>query len=55
MGITFFFSDDTQIRTTEEQGYKRTVYLLDDNVTLISTLFLQIYIDFLIGITFFFR
>ena len=28
MGITFF-TDDTQIRTTEEQNYKRTVYLLD--------------------------
>ena len=34
MGITYF-SDDTQIRTTEDQVYKRTVYLLDLNVTLI--------------------
>ena len=52
MGIAFF-SDDTQIRTTEEQDYKRTVYLLAHNVTLISILLLQIYIDFFIGITFF--
>ena len=41
-GDHFFFSDDTQIRTTEEQAYKRTAYLLDHNVTLISLLFLQI-------------
>ena len=41
MGITFF-SDDTQIRTTEDQAYKRTVYLLDHNVTLMPILFLQI-------------
>ena len=27
------FSDDTQIRTSEGQDYKRTVYLLDHNVT----------------------
>ena len=40
-----FFSGDTQIRTIEEQDYKRTVYLLDHNVTLISILFLQIYVD----------
>ena len=40
-GVTCF-SDDTQIRTTEEQAYKRTVYLLDHNVTLMSVLFLQI-------------
>ena len=39
---SFFFSDDTQIRTTEDQDYKRTVYLLDHIVTLISILFLQI-------------
>ena len=41
IGITFF-SDGTQIRTTEDQAYKRTVYLLDHSVTLISILFLQI-------------
>ena len=41
MGITFFH-DDTQIQTTGEQDYKRTVYLLDHNVVLISVLFLQI-------------
>ena len=34
MGITFF-SDDTQIRTTEDQAYRRTVYLLDHNVIFI--------------------
>ena len=38
----YFFSDGTRIRTTEGQDYKRTVYLLDHNVTLTSILFLQI-------------
>ena len=38
-GGVAFSSDDTQIRTTEEQAYKRTVYLLDHNVTLIYILF----------------
>ena len=28
-----FVSDDTRIRTSEGQDYKRTVYLLDHNVT----------------------
>ena len=28
-----FLSDDTRIRTSEGQDYKRTVYLLDHNVT----------------------
>ena len=32
MGI-IFFSDDTRIRTSEGQDYKRTVYLLDHKVT----------------------
>ena len=48
MGITFF-PDDAQIRTTEEQHYnyiKRTVYLLDHNVTLTSIVFLQIYTSY---------
>ena len=40
-GNHFFFPDNTQIRTTEEQDYKRTVYLRDHSVTLISILFLQ--------------
>ena len=31
MGITF--SDDTKIRTAEDEAYKRTLYLLDHNVT----------------------
>ena len=28
-----FFFDDTRIRTSEGQEYKRTLYLLDHNVT----------------------
>ena len=30
-----FISDDIRIRTSEGQGYKRTVYLLDHNVTVV--------------------
>ena len=42
LGSLFLF-DDTQVRTTEDQAYKRTVYLLDhSSVTLISILFPQI-------------
>ena len=41
-----FLPDDTWIRTSEGQDYKRTVYLLDHNVTAAvvstSTIFLQI-------------
>ena len=41
---SLFFSDDTHIRTTEDQAYKRTVYLLliDHSLTLMSILFLQV-------------
>ena len=31
--MIIFFSDDTRIRTSEGQDYKRTVSLLDHNVT----------------------
>ena len=42
-GGSLFFPDDAQIRTTEDQAYKRTVYILirDRNITLIY-IFLQI-------------
>ena len=38
---SLFFSDDTRFRTTEDQAYKRTVYLLDHSVTWISILFFK--------------
>ena len=31
--MIIFYSDDTRIRTSEGQDFKRTVYLLDHNVT----------------------
>ena len=52
----FFCSDDTQIRTTEEQDYKRTVYLVDHNVTFIDVCFIFTIIYesiFLLGSLFF--
>ena len=53
-----FFFDDTRIRTSEgHQNYKRTVYLLDHNMSQqqcvsTSTIFLQIYINFFMRIIF---
>ena len=47
MGITFF-PDDTQIRTTEDQAYKRTVYLLDK-----PQRHIDIFFDFLLHLIYF--